>query len=406
MNINKIDSYFENDNNSILLKMKPVYGTNEILNCGTITLNNKVYFVDFKDKDNIINFNKNFVFIDGDKEDYPSYTYNYKRFTYLEFIFNYNSESVYFNFKNNNKYDLRHSNVEIYHFYHKIIMEKYNVIEYITGHYLTLGQDAGIMKNPLWKIIENDKEYLLMYCEKDTVCKLSFDSYQKILDYEKNIDKKLTWYKHQNGYILCSLNIYIHQIITGCYGNGKGTKNISVDHIDRNPLNNTLDNLRIATQEEQQNNTKGILQGTLKERSRKKDLPEGISYDMFKKYVYYNREFYDKDKKKERDFFRVEHPKLDKPWCTSKSNKISIQEKLSKANKVVDDLEKDIYPEKDNPILPKYISLIVMREKKHLVFEKKVDNKRLNLKMVLPDNYDLNEQLEIFKEKINTKYNL
>ena len=386
--------------------MKPVYGTNEILNCGTITLNNKVYFVDFKDKDNIINFNKNFVFIDGDKEDYPSYTYNYKRFTYLEFIFNYNSESVYFNFKNNNKYDLRHSNVEIYHFYHKIIMEKYNVIEYITGHYLTLGQDAGIMKNPLWKIIENDKEYLLMYCEKDTVCKLSFDSYQKILDYEKNIDKKLTWYKHQNGYILCSLNIYIHQIITGCYGNGKGTKNISVDHIDRNPLNNTLDNLRIATQEEQQNNTKGILPGTLKERSSKKDLPEGISYDMFKKYVYYNREFYDKDKKKERDFFRVEHPKLDKPWCTSKSNKISIQEKLSKANKVVDDLEKDIYPEKDNPILPKYISLIVMREKKHLVFEKKVDNKRLNLKMVLPDNYDLNEQLEIFKEKINTKYNL
>ena len=285
-------------------------------------------------------------------------------------------------------------------------MEKYNVIEYITGHYLTLGQDAGIMKNPLWKIIENDKEYLLMYCEKDTVCKLSFDSYQKILDYEKNIDKKLTWYKHQNGYILCSLNIYIHQIITGCYGNGKGTKNISVDHIDRNPLNNTLDNLRITTQEEQQNNTKGILPGTLKERSSKKDLPEGISYDMFKKYVYYNREFYDKDKKKERDFFRVEHPKLDKPWCTSKSNKISIQEKLSKANKVVDDLEKDIYPEKDNPILPKYISLIVMREKNHLVFEKKVDNKRLNLKMVLPDNYDLNEQLEIFKEKINTKYNL
>ena len=406
MNINKIDSYFENDNNSILLKMKPVYGTNEILNCGTITFNNKVYFVDFKDKDNIINFNKNFVFIDGDKDDYPSYTYNYKRFTYLEFIFNYNSESVYFNFKNNNKYDLRHSNVEIYHFYHKNIMEKYKVIEYITGHYLTLGQDAGIMKNPLWKIIENDKEYLLMYCEKDTVCKLSFDSYQKILDYEKNIDKKLTWYKHQNGYILCSLNIYIHQIITGCYGNGKGTKNISVDHIDRNPLNNILDNLRIATQEEQQNNTKGILPGTLKERSSKKDLPEGISYDMFKKYVYYNREFYDKDKKKERDFFRVEHPKLDKPWCTSKSNKISIQEKLNKANKVVDDLENDIYPEKDNPILPKYISLIVMREKTHLVFEKKVENKRLNLKMVLPDNYDLNEQLEIFKEKINTKYNL
>ena len=51
---------------------------------------------------------------------------------------------------------------------------------------------------------------------------------------------------------------YIHQIITNCYGNGKGTKNISVDHIDRNPLNNTSENFRIATQYEQQTNTKGI----------------------------------------------------------------------------------------------------------------------------------------------------
>ena len=50
-------------------------------------------------------------------------------------------------------------------------------------------------------------------------------------------------------------------------------------------------------------------------------------------------------KKKEREFFRVEHPKLDKPWTTSKSEKVSIQEKLQQANKVVDDLENDIYPE-------------------------------------------------------------
>ena len=52
--------------------------------------------------------------------------------------------------------------------------------------------------------------------------------------------------------------IFIHQIITGCYGNGKGTKNISVDHIDQDPLNNCYDNLRIATREEQQNNQNGI----------------------------------------------------------------------------------------------------------------------------------------------------
>lgn len=411
MNINKIDSYFENDNNYILSKMKPVYGTNEILNCGTITFGDKVYFVDYKDKDNIINFNKSFVFIDYDKEDYPSYTYNYKRFTYLDFIFNYNSESVYFKFKNNNKYDLRRSNVEIYHFYHKYIIENYNVIEYIPGHYLALGQDAGVMKNPLWKIIENDKEYLLMYCEKDTLCKLCCVSYQKILDYEKNINKKLTWHKHQNSYIQAHVSnqyklLYIHQIITGCYGNGKGTKTISVDHIDQNPLNNTWENLRIATREEQEQNSKRIKEGTKRERKHNaKNLPDGITQDMMKKYVVYYQEWLDKEHTKQREFFKVEkHPKLDKHWCTSKSNKISIQDKLNKANKVVDDLENDIYPEKEGIQLPKYISLMTFREKHHLVFEKRIDGKRLNLKMVLPDEYDIQEQFEKINDKIKQKY--
>ena len=186
MNINNTLSYFETDNN----KMKPTYVTNNQLNCGIINYGDKTYIVDLKDKDRIINFNKKFVFIDYDNEDYPSYANNYKRFTFLDFIFNYNSENVYYKFKNDNKYDLRHCNVEIYHFYHKIVSEKYNVIEYINGHYLTMGQDAHIMKNPLWRIHENGKEYLLMYCEKNTICKLCPISYQKIIDYENALNNK------------------------------------------------------------------------------------------------------------------------------------------------------------------------------------------------------------------------
>jgi hypothetical protein len=409
MNINKIDSYFETDDN-ISSKMKPIYGINEQLNCGTIDYGDKTYFVDYKDKDKIINFNKNFVFCNYDKEDYPSYTYNYKRFTYLDFIFNYSVESVFYNFKNNNKFDLRRCNVEIYHFYHKIIAENYNVIEYITGHYLKVGQDANIMKNPLWRIIENGKEYLLMYCEKNTICKLCSESYQKILDYEKMANKKLTFSKCSNGYIQTHIPgeklLYIHQIITGCYGNGKGTKNISVDHIDQDPLNNTWENLKIATRKEQEQNSKGIKEGTKRERKyNANDLPNGITHDMMKKYVVYYQEWLNKEHTKQRDFFKVEkHPKLDKPWATTKSEKVSIQEKLAQANKIVDDLENDIYPEKEGELLPKYVSLIITREKPHLVFEKRVEGKRLGLKMVLPLEYDLQEQLEILNEKIKEKY--
>lgn len=404
-NKNKIDKpniQFLNNNYTI---MKPTYSTDEKLLCGIINYNSKTYLVDLEDKDRIINFNKKFVFI-NETDIYPSYSSNYKRFNYLDFIFNFSEESVYYVFKNVNQYDLRKCNVEIYHFYHKTIIETYHVIEYVKGHYFNMGQDANIMKNPIWRISENGKEYLLMYCEKDTICKLCCESYQKILNYESNINNgnKITWYKHQNGYVLCSINVYIHQIIMDCYGNGKGTKNISVDHVDQNPLNNTLENLRIATRKEQEQNSKGIKPGTQKERSSKKDLPEGITYQMLKKYVYYNREFYNKEKTKERDFFRVEHPKLDKPWSTTKSNNVSIQEKLAQANKVVDDLENDIYPVKNDNALPKYVSLIINREKPHLVFEKKVNGKRLGLKMVLPEEYDLEEQIYSLNEKIKKKY--
>ena len=44
-------------------------------------------------------------------------------------------------------------------------------------------------------------------------------------------------------------------------------------------------------------------------------------------------------------------------------------------DKVVDDLDNNIYPEKEEVQLPKYVSLVNMRGKPHLVFEKKVEDK-------------------------------
>jgi len=76
---------------------------------------------------------------------------------------------------------------------------------------------------------------------------------------------------------------------------------------------------------------------------------------------------------------------------SSKSNKISLLEKLASANKVVTDLENDKYPldNTSEAALPTYITIKQERNKPHLVFDKKSvgDEKRLNLRMVLPDNY-------------------
>jgi hypothetical protein len=111
-----------------------------------------------------------------------------------------------------------------------------------------------------------------------------------------------------------------------------------------------------------------------------------------------------------REFFKVEkHPKLQKPWISSKSGKVSTLEKLEQANKVVDNLENDSYPSdvaEDASILPKCIYVYEFRNKPHLVFDmrKEGSDNRLSLRMVLPAEYNLQDELERFREKIIAKY--
>ena len=196
--MNKIDSCQNDAIYCTTPTMKPVYSINDELMCGVIQYNNKTFLLDLKDKYKIINFNKTFVFANED-ELYPSYASNYKRFSYLDFIFSYSQESVHYIFKNGNPMDIRRCNVEIYHFYHKNVLEQYNVIEYTNGHYLGIGQDANVMKNPMWKIKENENEYLLMYCEKETICKICSESYKIIVEFEINFNN-VVLDKHYNKY--------------------------------------------------------------------------------------------------------------------------------------------------------------------------------------------------------------
>ena len=372
---------------------------------GKIHFDDQVVIMDLEDLFSIVNHSKTFTRYTPDRQ-FPYYIYNQQTIDYRDFLYKFRDTTIDYAFKNGDTFDLRRSNVDIFHKYHSTVTQLPGVavLSYRVGHANKNGKCAGIMKNPTWRISENGTEYILMYCETDTVCKLCPISYQKVLDYEK-ANKKSSFYKHSNGYISChSGNLYIHQIITGCHGNGKGTKNISVDHIDQDPLNNTYANLRIATRKEQEQNSNGIKVGTKRARSKSvRPLPEGVVHDMVKKYVYYAEDVYGKENKV-RGFFRVCHPKLDKEMASSKSCKISMLEKLAQANKIADDLEHDIYPVSDNT-MPLYIREQESRGKPHLIFDRRVvDGPRQNLKMVLPEDYVLDEQLSIFGGKIKKKY--
>lgn len=73
-------------------------------------------------------------------------------------------------------------------------------------------------------------------------------------------------------------------------------------------------------------------------------LPPGITHNMMKKFVVYYREmtYLKNGKQQPREYFKVEsHPRLSKPWVSSKSMKISLIEKLNDANQYVASLDTD-----------------------------------------------------------------
>ena len=236
------------------------------------------------------------------------------------------------------------SNTDIFYNLHKKIENEYKIKKIIKGHSKARGIKANIECNRIWIVETKDKKELyLIGCENEYCIKTCEKGYNIILKYEEEIKNKITWYVNKDKYVQGRISehclLYIHQVITGCYGNGKGTMDISVDHIDRDHLNNCFDNLRVATREEQQDNTKSA-DGERKARSSSaKPLPEGITNDMMRKYVVYYKECYNKEKELYREFFKIEkNPKLDKPWIGSKSNKVSILDKLKEVNDMADSI--------------------------------------------------------------------
>ena len=281
-----------------------------------------------------------------------------------------------------------------------------NVIEKDDGVYIRAGKFAGTYKNFCYLIenTETKEKYYKMTCNPDnTKCTiLSIEDMELIKNYKPY---RPVFSLHSNGYSFgkepdTKKQIYLHSfVIKNMNPNDEriNDKKYSIDHINRIRLDNRRVNLRWATQSIQNSN-----QNKRNRKKTAKPLPEEITQDMIPKYVYYCKECYNKEKQLFREFFRIEkHPKQEKTISSSKSSKLTILEKLEKIKEKLYNLENNIEVKRE---LPPYYTIQNFRNAPHLTFDRRIHDKRYNLKMKMKENKSLTDELERFNEKLKKKY--
>lgn len=271
-----------------------------------------------------------------------------------------------------------------------------------------------------WKVQDNNLTYYLIHIKDDIFTKVSKRDIKKILLLN---DKRPSWYIGANGYVCATIRnndikkfIYLHQLILDVHDEDLTSFEKTVDHINCDKLDNRRDNLRLVNMSVQNANRVKSAR-----RCDANELPDNLTQKDLPKYVIYRKEILDKETNRYREYFYIQnHPKLEKTWETTKSNKVSIREKLKLAKLKLEYLDEIIseaqynkqsglnklnkFIKKEQELkLPKYFRLSNDRNRKQFIYDQKVNDKRQTLRMVLQSN-DENKELEKFIELVKEKY--
>ena len=179
--------------------------------------------------------------------------------------------------------------------------------------------------------------------------------------------KLFTWYRHSStkyfashpsrelGFELCQKHnikldtevVLLHSLLLKLFNKEKPKKNSSVDHISRIQYDNRIENLRWASQSEQNQN-----RGKVARKKMAQELPDDLKNVSIPTYVTWNShsEKTKVGKVLHRDFFRIEkHPALPlnekgkaKIWSSTKSSKVNNIEKFNDTLKKLEELNNQI----------------------------------------------------------------
>jgi hypothetical protein len=200
-------------------------------------------------------------------------------------------------------------------------------LEYKTG-YRNSGRKPGLID--YCQVSYNDRKYIkctIQHNYEDVQFIIDADDFDKV--------KERAWHLSSGKYIGSTfyldggikLELYLHNLIMNKITfDGKGTKE-SVDHINRNGLDNRKENLRIISQSEQNMNQ------SKKKRNITLPLDSGIKPEDIPKHIWYIKAngFHG-------DRFAVEFKTENICIKTTSSKKISLISKLEDAKKILNEL--------------------------------------------------------------------